>query len=128
MPFCPNCRYEYNPGVSKCPDCDEYLVDTLPESDSENEEKSEDIKYVPLCRLTSKQYADMLVEALKSKGIHAIAYSGTGHFGFIGTMGTDSYVPVGGAYTVLVLEDQAEDAAHEAEVILGDRWPSVRLR
>lgn len=29
MPFCPNCRYEYNPDVSKCPDCNVLLVSSL---------------------------------------------------------------------------------------------------
>lgn len=30
MPFCPTCRAEYREGVSRCPDCDETLVDVLP--------------------------------------------------------------------------------------------------
>ncbi len=28
--FCPNCRYEYNRGIYKCPDCGVDLVYTLP--------------------------------------------------------------------------------------------------
>ena len=28
--FCPSCRYEYRPEISKCPDCDIWLVSTLP--------------------------------------------------------------------------------------------------
>ena len=31
MPFCPKCRYEYEPSVSICPDCGERLVSSLPE-------------------------------------------------------------------------------------------------
>ncbi|MEA2030985.1 MAG: hypothetical protein U9N55_05245 [candidate division Zixibacteria bacterium] len=30
MPFCPHCRYEYNPEVTVCPDCGEKLVSELP--------------------------------------------------------------------------------------------------
>ncbi|NOZ94859.1 MAG: DUF2007 domain-containing protein [Acidobacteria bacterium] len=30
MPFCPVCRMEYQPGVERCPDCDEPLVEQLP--------------------------------------------------------------------------------------------------
>lgn len=30
MPYCPKCRYEYRADVTKCPDCDEKLVDELP--------------------------------------------------------------------------------------------------
>lgn len=28
--FCPQCRYEYRPEVTKCPDCDIWLVRELP--------------------------------------------------------------------------------------------------
>jgi hypothetical protein len=28
--FCPQCRYEYRPEVTKCPDCDIWLVRALP--------------------------------------------------------------------------------------------------
>nr|BAL59678.1 hypothetical protein HGMM_OP4C314 [Candidatus Acetothermum autotrophicum] len=29
MPFCPQCRYEYQAGLRRCPDCDIELVDEL---------------------------------------------------------------------------------------------------
>lgn len=29
--FCPKCKAEYNPGITKCADCDVPLVDKLPE-------------------------------------------------------------------------------------------------
>ncbi len=29
MPFCPQCRYEYQAGMSRCPDCDVELVEQL---------------------------------------------------------------------------------------------------
>jgi hypothetical protein len=35
MPFCPKCRYEYNPGVTVCPDCDLKLVPKLHEEPEE---------------------------------------------------------------------------------------------
>ncbi|RKX26495.1 MAG: hypothetical protein DRP47_08085 [Candidatus Zixiibacteriota bacterium] len=30
MPFCPRCRYEYNPSIRVCPDCGVDLVSELP--------------------------------------------------------------------------------------------------
>ena len=30
MPYCPKCKYEYQPGVSVCPECGEPLVVELP--------------------------------------------------------------------------------------------------
>jgi len=29
MPYCPVCKYEYNPDVEKCPDCGAKLVESL---------------------------------------------------------------------------------------------------
>lgn len=31
MPLCPECKYEYVPGTTECPDCRQKLVDKLPE-------------------------------------------------------------------------------------------------
>jgi hypothetical protein len=66
MPFCPNCKYEYNEDVKECPDCGTPLVDKLPE------ESFEDSDYVPLRSLPSRLYAEMLQEALKKEGIPSI--------------------------------------------------------
>lgn len=33
MPVCPNCLYEYLPGIKTCPDCGATLVDQLTETD-----------------------------------------------------------------------------------------------
>ncbi len=127
MPFCPNCKYEYNSTVSVCPDCNENLVETLPEDIEDGEIESEYENWTPICRLTSQQYSEMLVEALESKDIPAIVYSGAGHFGSTGQMGTNSILPIGGAYTVMVPKEFADDAANEASIILGDDWEKVRM-
>ena len=38
--FCPQCRYEYKPGVNRCPDCDVELVSSLPPEEDEEVEYS----------------------------------------------------------------------------------------
>lgn len=40
MPFCSTCRAEYQPGVSRCSDCDVDLTDALPPSDEYPEKPS----------------------------------------------------------------------------------------
>ena len=42
MPYCPKCRYEYNPEISTCPDGDERLVISLSETDVESSESEID--------------------------------------------------------------------------------------
>ena len=129
MPFCPNCRYEYNPGTSTCPDCDEVLVDVLPPKSDGNFEDN-DSKYgdwVKVARLTSQAYAAMINDGLKAKDIPVVILSAAGHFGQTGSMGTSSFFPVGGGYLVLVPEQYIDEANNEAESILGEEWLNARI-
>lgn len=38
--FCPKCRYEYKPGINRCPDCDVDLVSSLPPEEEDEVEYS----------------------------------------------------------------------------------------
>ncbi|MDF1545196.1 MAG: hypothetical protein P1R58_08860 [bacterium] len=125
MPFCPTCRYEYEPNISKCPDCDEFLVSTLPPENAQEEEKERD--WVPLAQLTSQQYSQMFLEALRSKGIDAIELSGTGYFGQVGAMGPSASLAIGGGYTIAVSREHLEEADSEGSIIFGDGWEKVRI-
>jgi hypothetical protein len=126
MPFCPRCKYEYRSDVSVCPDCDEPLVANLPPDD--DDEPVEDYDWVPIARMTSPQYAEMIVEVLRSKNIPAVVSDSTGHFGQTGQMGTSSFRPIAGAVLALyVPREFAADAGHEAEVILGEDWDKIKM-
>ena len=126
MPFCPRCKYEYRSDVTECPDCDERLVANLPPGD--DEEPAEDYDWVPIARMTSPQYAEMIVEVLRSKNIPAVVSDSTGHFGQTGQMGTSSFRPIAGAVLALyVPREFAADAGHEAEVILGEDWDKIKM-
>ncbi len=64
MPFCPNCRTEYIPGIQQCADCGETLVDQLPEED-----QGEEFQLVRLHSFPGEVYANMVGEALEHEGI-----------------------------------------------------------
>ena len=133
MPFCPKCRYEYKPEISICPDCNERLVDRLPDKEEDDDEEIIDEEmdqhenWIELARLTSQQTAFMLVDILKSKDIPAVVISGTGHFGMTGQLGMSSFRPVGGGYLLMVPEEYAVDAYHEAEIVVGEDWHKYSL-
>jgi len=124
MPFCPKCRYEYKQMVEICPDCNEKLVYSLPEEVSE--QTSSDIEtyrdWVQIARLTSPQYAEMVVEALRTKNIPAVILSGTGHFGQTGQFGVSSFRSVGGGYSLMVPKEHVTETDNVGELILGDEW------
>ena len=124
MPFCPNCHYEYEANVSRCSDCDELLVAELPPDIVDD--PGRDIDWVPLATLTSQQYSEMLLEALRAREIDAIEFSGTGHFGKLGMMGPTSFIGIEGTYVVAVPREQLQDADGEGSALFGDDWAKMR--
>jgi hypothetical protein len=126
MPFCPKCHYEYEAGVTVCPDCDEKLVDALPDEET-YEEVKEYKNWVQLARLTSLPSVEMLQELFESKGIPIVVQSGVGYFGYTGQMGPSSFRPVWGEYSIFVPEEFAFEADQEAGLMLGDEWQESKL-
>jgi hypothetical protein len=129
MPYCPKCKYEYRQGIEYCPDCNERLVSSLPDEilDDELDIYAGYDDWLPLARLMSTQFAEMVVEGLKAKDIPVVMLSETGHFGVTGQIGVGSYRPVGGGFLIMVPEKYANDADREAELMLGDEWVKGRL-
>ncbi len=109
MPFCPNCRFEYKPEVKVCPDCGAKLVSKL------EEEIIENIKYVPLRRVPSRLYAEMLQEALEKQDIPCLIQAEDAGL-MLGTLGTSSSLRV----SVWVPEELKEKAEEIAFQILGE--------
>jgi len=72
MPVCPNCKYEYVPGITICPDCNTPLVDSV--DLSKYSDLSED-DWVLVYTAFSEIDADMLKENLESAGISASVLS-----------------------------------------------------
>jgi hypothetical protein len=65
MPYCPDCRYEYQAGVSECPDCESDLVDALPSRGGPP------LRLIELYRGRSPEVR-ILEEALRQEGIPSL--------------------------------------------------------
>jgi hypothetical protein len=110
MPFCPVCRYEYNPGVFECPDCREKLVDLLEPEPSQAgpdflQTGREMIRFIPMPDLSGSIYSEMVKGALEERGIQCYIGSDGIYRGFMG-VGTP-LIPKG--YRIFVPEDRYEE-------------------
>ena len=151
--FCPKCKYEYNPEITICADCEETLVSEVELAKViEDEQKvssetivnelrelgflhqfenatahSSDIDWVQIARLNSQPQSEMLLEVLHSKDIAAVIHSGTGYFGITGQLGMSSFQPIGGGYSLFVDKNSLTDVDNEARIVIGDEWEKCKL-
>ena len=110
MPFCPNCKYEYEEGVETCPDCGTALVDSLPVP-----VEQEPVKHVFLRDVPSRLYAEMLKGALQNQSISCVV-KGDDIGIMLGSYSTTSPVMI----SVWVDRNKLFEAKKIAQEILGD--------
>jgi hypothetical protein len=67
MPFCPQCKYEYKPGVETCPDCGARLVEHLQPPPEPRPE-------VPLVKIAEglRPMVEMLANILRKRDIDSL--------------------------------------------------------
>lgn len=101
MPYCPDCKYEFEEGIKECPDCKKPLVDNSPEKDQPVE-----VRWVLLKTLPSAIFAEMVKEALENEGIPSFIKADffQSAFSSHGTAMPGSYA------TILVPENKLEHA------------------
>jgi len=126
MLYCPKCRAEYTDVATECADCNMPLVAERPE-EVEGDEEENRIDWVQIARLTSREYAEMLIETLRSKDIPAVILSGAGYFGHIGAMGATAVYPAGGGCSIAVPQENVAEADAEGAAIFGEAWDKARL-
>jgi hypothetical protein len=72
MPVCPNCKYEYVPGITICPDCNSPLVDSI---ELENYRELSEEDWVLVYTAFSEIKVEMLKKNLESADIAASVLS-----------------------------------------------------
>ncbi len=73
MVYCPSCRYEYQPSMTRCPDCGGKLVKGERPWE-ETQQPSPETESVPLCRIGDPTEAEIVKAALAEAGILSVIH------------------------------------------------------
>jgi len=71
--FCPTCQSEYQPGITRCPDDDTELVESLVGADVPDDSEA---NFVTLHTLSSPAEAEMVTDILRQNDIRAVVQAG----------------------------------------------------
>lgn len=107
--FCPNCKYEYNPGIKECPDCGADLVNKLDEPKLTVEKES---KFVFLCVAQDIVSATLIKETLEVNDIPCLVKSAGG---IMATL-----EPLSGQAEIYVPEEKYEESRKIKEQLVDD--------
>ncbi len=86
MPFCANCRFEYLPHVTRCPECGAELVAELPPLAS-RPRTEEDFEPELLCVVGGSIHAGLLRTELAARGIPSRLQGGWSDDPLLGAVG-----------------------------------------
>jgi len=83
VPFCPNCRTEYDEGYTVCADCGAHLVDSLPKAPDSKPAPAygDEANRVFLVSACSRESSAMLIDMLNDSAIPAFAQPKEGSCG-----------------------------------------------
>jgi hypothetical protein len=76
MPFCPECRAEYEAGVQTCTDCLVPLADALPPEEPAEPPDNEEGELVPMRNFANAAEANLVADLLVENGIRALVPGG----------------------------------------------------
>lgn len=116
MPYCPGCGYEYIKGTYICPDCDEELVDFLPEKETDLDKELKGGELKLLYSTPDMAFAGLMQGALESKEIPYLLKRGTGIHAQFGAMLPGSH----SLFKIWVTEEYFNRALEIKKQIIGE--------
>ena len=133
MPFCPECKYEYNQGKSKCPDCNVSLIDKLPVEQTVKGLRAAvvpDDSWVGICQIDGQIRSDLVKGALDSNNIPSVVLSS--QFRALGSSTGFALGPtnplVGKNDVLMVPREYRHEAELIIEAVLGEDFDRLDLQ
>jgi hypothetical protein len=127
MPFCPQCRYEYSPGVLVCPDCSKTLVDQL--QPRTPVAQAPDESWVIVGTVSSQMKSEMAKGSLDSNNIPSMVLSSrlSGYNGWIDFL-SGAATAVGDGDVIMVPREYRDEAQLILEAVLGEEFNRLEER
>ncbi|RKX25264.1 MAG: hypothetical protein DRP45_06345 [Candidatus Zixiibacteriota bacterium] len=125
MGFCPVCKFEYQPGINICPDCNETLVSQLPTPTATAAVRPDD-SWVGVCRIAGEIRSELARGALDSNNIPSMVTSSA--FGSVGKgLGMiGGFSGSGGSGEILMVPQEfREEAEIILEAVLGEDFDAL---
>jgi len=124
LSFCPKCKYEYSPGVNVCSDCNEPLVDRLPESAAAA--VVPDDSWVGVCTVSGSMTTGLAKGALDSNNIPSMVMSSKFFTQQgIGALFAGLSLSGGQGDILMVPREFSDEAQLILEAVLGDDFQSL---
>jgi len=122
MPYCPQCKFEYEEGVARCPDCKVDLKPGSPPQPAQPAQPGPETRPVRLCTVPDVSAGDIIRALLSENGIPSVLQRYgpiTGELGRVTDGLTDDYA------IILVPANRLREAMELLEAIQsGDTvWP-----
>jgi hypothetical protein len=90
MPYCPECRTEFRPGVTQCSDCGRSLLAGAAPSEKEETLSAAETEPVLLCRVADPAEAEMIRSSLADAGIACVVEEQGPIAGLLSTVSGDA--------------------------------------
>ena len=124
MAFCPQCKYEYQPGIQICPDCGDLLIEGVPAAGGAA--FPPDDSWVKICGVSGGVKSEVAQGALETSNIPSTLISSAfGAFGRATAVNTGLPNVSKNLNFILVPREFREEAEIVLEAVLGEDYIEI---
>ena len=127
MPFCPTCKFEYQPGHNICPDCGDELVASL-DSGASPAAESPDDSWTSICQIGGGMNSTLAKGSLDSNNIPSIVMSSSLDAASFSRLTAGLSGSSAEGNVLMVPREYRDQAVLILQAILGDEFREIEIR